>query len=794
MPEAAPEPCPWGLLSALACSDESMMMEKMPQVAEAVQRVCSDPRIRVRRAILSFIKELLSTDAQSCSSWDVVGHIFSEFSRSTGKRVAGDLSAHEAQEEGALQQLCMNILGSLNFSVRGMTKLLWPRLLLYVVPAQYTGMLIPISRCIQTLAEREDLVAREIEELDPHFLSSVFQGPLLTPQTLLVRLLVSRRSRGRCHKPQEGSSMAERQESFASYCCAGKSESFPDSAEWEHHLLKFLRASLETMEDDAWTKGLSCELSRWLGSSPSSSGEKSFLYKALGTVLGACKAVLHIHVQDKLLQHLMEANMEEPPEAQGMISLVSHAAEGNFHLVLDTLIMFSSRLCKSRNGRIARLKKIVLDSRRTNATRSALMLAYGSLALRASKEQLLARLEVDIVGNILLLYSCSCQDLQNKLALVQSITDSSSAFQTVGDSASFNPSLKGKLLEILMDLLKKYYLGVPVSPVPLKVILALEQLSKLKPTFGNKDIREMLTLCCKNTVTHPSAKMMLKIRKSKQAAQYLQLQQTSLKALGRLMVILLETEPSRDCFENTVQVLQRSITSDNMWERKRALQTLSQLLAACEELRRGDVCKNFGSLVGLVAPLTCDPMPTSRQLAVTCLSSLLQIQAKETNTIIEMGDIMSLCEGLHACSTTSQLQTSSKIARMICRNFPMECTIDFMMVIKETFRRAKGMRVRAAGKWMITFLQMYRKDICQDVPLILYILRNCTSSMQQQSTVMPFLCQAVIILTHCHAEVMIDNFRRLLGPTDSETWRRIREFCLRRWSQYTKEKKREGKG
>ena len=39
-----------------------------------------------------------------------------------------------------------------------------------------------------------------------------------------------------------------------------------------------------------------------------------------------------------------------------------------------------------------------LDSRRAHATRSALILAHGSLALRASKEQLLARLEGDIVG------------------------------------------------------------------------------------------------------------------------------------------------------------------------------------------------------------------------------------------------------------------------------------------------------------------------------------------------------------------------------------------------------------
>ncbi|XP_010724888.2 maestro heat-like repeat-containing protein family member 2B [Meleagris gallopavo] len=92
-----------------------------------------------------------------------------------------------------------------------------------------------------------------------------------------------------------------------------------------------------------------------------------------------------------------------------MISLLSHAAESNFHTVLDTLTMFASRLCKGQSGRISRSKKTELDSKRAHATRSALILAHGSLALQASKEQLLARLEGDIVGNILLLYSCSCR-------------------------------------------------------------------------------------------------------------------------------------------------------------------------------------------------------------------------------------------------------------------------------------------------------------------------------------------------------------------------------------------------
>ncbi|XP_031466693.1 maestro heat-like repeat-containing protein family member 2A [Phasianus colchicus] len=449
-----------------------------------------------------------------------------------------------------------------------------------------------LLKCIYTSARSMSNKQEELEAI-------VRQGPWLTPQTLLARLLVVAGSpvagsnlqaaallllqklHSRIHRAV--GAMWDAEIPLLLQCVQGKEESFPDSAAWEHRLLKFLRASLETMEDEAWTKGLSCELSRYLSSSPSSSGEK-----------------------------------------------------------------------------------------------------------------------------------------------------------------------------------------------------ALEQLSKLKPSLGSKDMCEMLALCCKSIVTHPSAEMMLKIRKSQQAARYLQLLQTSLKALGRLMAVLLETEPTRDFFQNIIHVLRRSLTSGNVWERKRALQVCSQLLAVCEELRREDVCEHFGSLVGLLAPLTCDPKPTSRQLAVTCLRSLLQIQAKVTNRVIEMGDTGSLCEGLHACSTVCQLQTSSKIARMVCRNFPLERTVDFFMAIKETFRKAKGMHVRAAGKWMITFLQMYRKDIRRDVPLILYVLRSCTSSTQQ-SMFMPFVCQAVVILNRCHTEVAIDNFTRLLGPTDSETWRRIREFCLQRW-------------
>ena len=49
-------------------------------------------------------------------------------------------------------------------------------MLLFVVPAQYMGMPMLVSHCVRVLSVREDLTGQEIEELDPHFLSSMFQG------------------------------------------------------------------------------------------------------------------------------------------------------------------------------------------------------------------------------------------------------------------------------------------------------------------------------------------------------------------------------------------------------------------------------------------------------------------------------------------------------------------------------------------------------------------------------------------------------------------------------------------
>ncbi|XP_068535443.1 maestro heat-like repeat-containing protein family member 2B [Anas acuta] len=729
-----------GLLGALARCDEPAMAEKLPQVVGAVKHVCRDPSIRVRRAVLHFIRELLSANAQSCSAWDVVGYIFSEFSQSSSRRAAGLLSAQEAQEEGALQGLCMDVLGSLDISVRGMAKLLWPRLLIYVMPAKYTGMLIPLSRCLRALAESNELTAgHEHHELDPDVLNALLQDTTLTPHNLLARLLVvagspfagselqaaallvMRSLHSRIHAAV-GATWNTEIPLLLQYLQGGKGN-IPDAAEWERRLLQLLRASLETIGDDAWIKRLSCALSQRLDSSPSSSGEKVFLYKALGTTLAACQELPH--VQENLLHHLTRAQPEEPSEAQGIISLVCQAADSHFGLVLETLTTFAATLCSGRGLRVSRRRKTPQASRRAEATCSAVMLAHSSMALRASKEQLLAHVEADIVGNILLLSISSSQNLQTNLAVAQSILEVGCAVQAVGNLGSFHPVLKHKLLLILQNLMKTTLWDFPAASLHLKVILALEQWSKLEILFSSEEIFSLLSDCCQAILPLLSAaEQIRKIRNAEQAVLQLQLLRfqslhMATKALGRLMAVLLKTKPSPVDFVDIAGVLWFWLSSDKPWVCKRALQVCAQLLEDCRDgvaFQTRGAYLPFGALAGLLGPLTCEPTSSSRQLAAACLSSLLHIQAKATNRLLETDDPASLCEGLSARSDASQqLQTSIRIAEMVCKNVPKEQAEDFMNAIQEPFRRARGSHVCAAGHWMVTFLETRGKDIGPDV-------------------------------------------------------------------------------
>ncbi|KYO26467.1 maestro heat-like repeat-containing protein family member 2B [Alligator mississippiensis] len=55
-------------------------------------------------------------------------------------------SSQDAEEEQSIRATCVEILEHLDVSISGMSQVLWPRLLEYIVPAQYSCTLTPLFK------------------------------------------------------------------------------------------------------------------------------------------------------------------------------------------------------------------------------------------------------------------------------------------------------------------------------------------------------------------------------------------------------------------------------------------------------------------------------------------------------------------------------------------------------------------------------------------------------------------------------------------------------------------------
>ncbi|XP_067423590.1 maestro heat-like repeat-containing protein family member 2B [Emydura macquarii macquarii] len=782
------------LLRAIVSADMPETRVKKFLIVKAVKSTLNDQSTKVRNAVLHFIRRLLSSGSvENCAAWDMVAYVFNEFSVSTSKLQKTNLSTQDAQEESAIQTMCIDILQCLDTSVSGMTQVLWPRLLEYVVPAQYTGTLKPLCRCLRELAEKKQQEGEEAACLD--------YTKLPTPQGLLARLLVvasspyEREGHG-CDALQllktlhqnihaaVGETWTVKIPSLLQYI-EGNTENSLDHAQWERILLQFLRTSLEMIDDSAWTSQLSLALNQQMAGYATPSKEKSFLYKALGTSLAVCQDL--VHVKSQIQKFLKTTDYMEAPERQGIISILAFSAESHLDLTLNTLQEFGAAMNKVKiSGFIGRLKDYHHGKR--GKTRSTLMLTYSSVAVHAPKDQLFSRVEADITGNILHHYRTSCQvlgisvankDMYLKLTLIQSATEISCAILETKDSQAFEFSYKLELLGHMLDFIQKEPLDSLASPVRYKAILAIGHLSKLKPSLTLEENRDLLDQCLKSLFPLPPLEQMKEEGETAKDALHIQLlYEWSLEALGELMKILLEEAPTPDWFQEMFHLLETWFSSGKEWERERALQASIQLLTAYQETVNSTTQENFdqfGSLIGLLAPYSCDSLATSRQWVADCISCLLHIQGQSMNLGSAEEELRCLREALTASDSEALFQASSKMAKVVSEYFPSEQATDFIEAILDGMLSTSPTCATAAGLWMKTILKECGNTMLDEVPDILGIIYIRMPTVQQGS-LRQFLVEAVSILAHHHLEAVISSLLSKCLPMDSDTtelWRSL---------------------
>ncbi|CAM4691360.1 unnamed protein product [Caretta caretta] len=183
----------------------------------------------------------------------------------------------------------------------------------------------------------------------------------------------------------------------------------------------------------------------------------------------------------------------------------------------------------------------------------------------------------------------------------------------------------------------------------------------------------------------------------------------------------------------------------------------------------------FGSLIGRIAPYSCDSLATSRQWVVDCISCLLCIQGQSINLGSAEEELRCLCEALTAPDPEALFQASSKMARVVSEYFPSEQATDFIEATLGGLLSASPTCATAAGLWMKIILKECGGAMLDKVPDILAILYRHMPTIQEGS-LRQFLVEAVSILAHHHQEAVISSLLSKRLPMDSDTaelWRSL---------------------
>ncbi|XP_074434148.1 maestro heat-like repeat-containing protein family member 1 isoform X4 [Larus michahellis] len=308
----------------------------------------------------------------------------------------------------SVQSISVNTLFLLSTTVDRMNNVLWPYLLEFVTPVQFTNALTPLCKSLMSLA-----VKKQEEGENASLIRYDLNANLPSPYALTTRLLVvsSQPYVGDCRgaaalrllnvlhysvHPALEQLWSKRVPLLVEHIEENTEKSLSQK-EWEEKLLLFLQETLAAVADNTWICHFVTEMCRQLNSYNGFPLEKNFLYKCIGTTLGACASK---DLVQKQLQELLEtARYHEEAEREGLASCFGICAINHLEETLAKLEDFvRSDVFKKSVGLFSIFKD--RSDNEVEKIKSTLILCYGYVAVSAPKELVLSRIEADILKNI----------------------------------------------------------------------------------------------------------------------------------------------------------------------------------------------------------------------------------------------------------------------------------------------------------------------------------------------------------------------------------------------------------
>ncbi|XP_030076633.1 maestro heat-like repeat-containing protein family member 1 isoform X2 [Microcaecilia unicolor] len=702
------------------------------------------------------------------------------------------LDADDLPDE-SVRNISVDTLWLLSTTVEHMSTVLWPYLLEFVTPIQYTSALTPVCKSLTHLAKKQ-----QEGGMEAFLLSYKVNVNLPSPYALVTRLLVI------SSHPYQGEEWGVSALHLLSVMqpnihvaveelwkeavpqllehLEGNTEKTLLQKDWEEKLLLFLEQTLVKIKEGNWICHLAQEMSKHLNDYNKWPSQKDFLYRCIGTVLKSCPT--KEEVKKQLQELLATARYQEDVEREGLACAIGICAVNHFDETLTKLEDFHKSDVLKKNMVLFNLFKD-RNENELEKVKSALILSYGYIALFAQKELLLARIEADILRNILQYFytkvlgiKVETKDLTLKLCLIRSISMLSLAICESNKASSFFFSRKAELVGQMMEFIKAEPLETMKSQLRQKAITCCSYLVKLEPPLSSEDTSALISTCLGSVCALPPLKT-LKEKEGISEELYLD----TMDALKELLKSVLLRKLTPVGLQEMFQHLSVWIKSSKEHERERAMNTSAVLLEyyLCRlHIKTVVSFHNLGLLIGLLSPRCSDSLATIRQQTLDCIYYLLYIQQRyggfaqdHVDELIEK--LKPLRRGLENPDSNFLFHTCFQIAMIISKRLPPDQLISLLFITLDGLSDPDTNCSRAASVMVNCLLKDRGTVLLEKVPDIMLRIRNQLEKSGEEHMKKAAI-QTLHILASQHSAIVVCSLLSCALPFDSSSsllWRAL---------------------
>ncbi|EHH64490.1 HEAT repeat-containing protein 7A [Macaca fascicularis] len=774
-------------------SAAAQMEDKKPFILSSMRLPLLDTNSKVKRAVVQVISAMAHHGYLEQPGGEVmIEYIVQQCALPPEQEPEKPGPSSKDPKADSVRAVSVRTLYLVSTTVDRMSHVLWPYLLQFLTPVRFTGALTPLCRSLVHLVQK-----RQEAGADAFLIQYDAHASLPSPYAVTARLLVVSSSpylgdgRGvaalrllsvlhpNIH-PLLGQHWETTVPLLLGYLDEHTEETLPQE-EWEEKLLMFLRDTLAIVSDNAWICQLSLELCRQLPCYDETPQEKNFLYKCVGTTLGAASSK---EVVRKHLQELLEtARYQEEAEREGLACCFGICAISHLE---DTLAQLEDFVRSEVFRKSIGILNIFKDrsENEVEKVKSALILCYGHVAAQAPQELVLAKVESDILRNIcqhfntkVLGVKVETKDPALKLCLVQSVCMVSRAICSSTQAGSFHFTRKAELVAQMMEFIRAEPPDSLRTPIRKKAMLTCTYLVSVEPALDEQARADVIRGCLHSVMA------LLPEPEEEDGGCQKSLYLETLHALEGLLTSLLQRNMTPQGLQIMIEHLSPWIKSPRGHERARALGLSALLLRHfLEQLRVSALVPfhNLGLLVGLFSPRCADLWPATRQEAVDCVYSLLYLQLGYEGFSRDYRDdvaerLLSLKDGLVHPDPTILFHTCHSIGQLI---FVFLVETEFHHVGQAAFELlTSGDPPTSASQSAGIIGMSHHAQLVGvlSVPEIVSVLRSKLQEAQGEH-VLPAAQHSMYLLATQHCAAVVSSLLGSPLPLDSHTsmlWRAL---------------------